>query len=603
MTQANNNSILYPLDVGHLQRKNRKMRRTLRENETLTPVKVAVLGGSTTAEMVKFIDLFLLQQGFNPEFYQSEFNQFFEEAVFENSDLAQFSPQFIYVHTSSMNITKWPDAFASEEEVSLLVEQTYQHFEQVWQSLAAKFEGATIIQNNFEAPFSRPLGNFDATAYSGKSVFVSRLNDKFAQYARNNRAMMVHDIHYQAAWFGLERWYDRRQWHAYKYAMSTDAFPLLGRSVAAQINAVLGRSKKCLVCDLDNTLWGGVVGDDGVDGLKLGHETPQAAAFSEMQQYVHSLKQRGVLLAISSKNDIHNAKLGLAHPDSQLAVSDFTQICANWQCKDTHLKSIAADINIGLDSLVFIDDNPAERQLVSEQLPSVSVPNIGHDISQYISVLDKAGYFEITSLNKEDATRGQMYLQNNQRAQQQAQFSDYRQFLYSLEMKADIGPFEGVYLSRIAQLTNKTNQFNLTTQRYTEQEISALSESDQHVTLYGRLSDCYGDNGLVSVIVGRIVGKALHVELWLMSCRVIKREFELAMFTALKTFAVKADCEEIIGTYIPTTKNALVAEHYPSLGFDFVQQHDNGHTIWKLALTNSPQHQEIPITINYAVEV
>lgn len=603
MAQTNNNMVEYPLDVGFLLRKNRKIRRALRENTGLTPVKIAVLGGSTTAEIVKFIDLFLLQNGFNPDFYESEFNQFFEEAVFDNSALDHFAPQFIYVHTSSMNITQWPDVFASEEEVSLLVEQTYQRFEHVWQSLATKYEGATIIQNNFEAPFTRPLGNHDATAHSGKSVFVARLNEKFAEYARSNRSMMVHDIHYQAAWFGLERWYDRRQWHAYKYAMSADAFPQLGRSIAAQMNAVLGQSKKCLVCDLDNTLWGGVIGDDGVEGIKLGHETPQGEAFSEMQSYVRSLKQRGILLAISSKNDEHNAKAGLAHPDSQLTTVDFTQIRANWQSKDTNLKSIAADINIGLDSLVFIDDNPVERQLVSEQLLCVAVPNIGDDISQYVSVLDKAGYFEITSLNEEDANRGQMYLQNNQREQQQNQFADYRQFLHSLEMKAEIGPFTGVYVSRIAQLTNKTNQFNLTTRRYSEQEISGFSESKQHITLYGRLSDRYGDNGLVSVIVGHKVDQTLHIDLWLMSCRVIKREFEQAMFTALKKSAVEAGCKKIIGTYIPSKKNGLVAEHYPSLGFSFMQQHEDGSMAWQLELTNSLEHQEIPIKINYAIEV
>lgn len=600
MTKNELIQVSYPLDIDYLLRKNRGIRRKLREQLDGAPLRIAVLGGSTTAEVVKFIDLFLLQESILPEFYESGYNRFFEDAVFDNPLLDDFNPRFIYLHTSSVNIDQWPGAFDDEATIDRLVDNTLARFEQVWQSIEQKY-GATIIQNNFEAPFTRPLGNYDATAVSGKTTFVNKLNERFASYSRCNSNFILHDIHYQAAWFGLERWYDRRQWHAYKYAMNTDAFPILGKSIAAQICATLGKSKKCLVCDLDNTLWGGVIGDDGVDGIRIGQETPEAASYYELQQYIANLRDRGVILAVNSKNDESNAESGFSHPDSILKRDDFTSFQANWLTKDCNIETIANEINIGVDSLVFIDDNPSERQLVSDNVAAVSVPDVGDDISRYIAILDKAGYFEMTSLSREDEKRTDMYEQNIQRQQNQSRFGNYQEFLVSLQMEAEIDQFRSIYLPRIAQLTNKTNQFNLTTKRFSEQELSQYADSDDHLTLYGRLADKYGDNGLVSVLLGQKRANILHMELWLMSCRVIKRDFEWAMFHELKKSAVEMGCSEIRGYYIPSKKNGMVAGHYGTLGFTLVAEHDNGITEWTYALSEAYIDRNIPITISKVV--
>ena len=593
MATTEQTKISYPLDTDHLLRKNRGIRRKLREQLDADPLHVAVLGGSTTAEVVKFIDLFLLQEGIVPEFYESGYNKFFEDAVFDNPQLDEFAPRFVYLHTSSVNISQWPNAFDDDAAIEKLVDETFARFEQVWKSIERKYD-ATIIQNNFEAPFTRPLGNYDATAISGKTTFVNKLNERFADYSRSHPNFILHDIHYQAAWFGLERWYDRRVWHAYKYAMNTDAFPALGQSVSAQIRAVLGKSKKCLVCDLDNTLWGGVIGDDGVDGIRIGNETPEAASYSELQEYIAALRDRGVILAVNSKNDENNAESGFTHPDSILKRDDFTAFQANWQTKDGNIETIAQEINIGVDALVFIDDNPSERQLVADNVQAVSVPDVGSDISRYVAILDKAGYFEVTSLSREDAERADMYKQNIQRKQTQSRFGDYQEFLASLQMEAEIDEFRGIYLPRIAQLTNKTNQFNLTTKRFSEQELTQHAESDDHITLYGRLADKYGDNGLVSVLLGQKREKALHMELWLMSCRVIKRDFEWAMFHELKKSAADMGCSEIRGYYIPSKKNGMVAEHYGALGFTRVAEHEDGTSEWAYSLPEETTERDIP---------
>lgn len=586
----------HPLDTGMLLRKSRGLRRKLRTVAGLEPIRVAVLGGSTTAEVIKFIDVFLLSNGFDPEFYESGYNRFFEDAMFDNEALDSFDPQFIYIHTSSVNIHSWPDPFDSEETVSALVESTYEKYESVWKSLKHKYN-ATIIQNNFESPFSRPLGNYDATIATGRTQFVNRLNAMFADYARQDESLILHDLHYQASWFGLEHWYDKKQWYAYKYAMNLDVFPLIGESVSAQIRAVLGKSKKCLVCDLDNTLWGGVVGDDGVDGIRIGNETPEAEAYREIQEYVRDLKARGVILAVCSKNEKDNAESGFSHPDSVLNATDFSSFKANWQSKDRNIGAVAEEINIGKDALVFMDDNPVERKLVADNQPEVCVPTIGDDPSRYIELIDKSGYFEITSLNNDDQNRSVMYSQNKQREEQQSIFSDYSEFLVSLEMKAEIAPFSAMYLPRISQLTNKTNQYNLTTKRMSEQELTLYSESSEYTTLYGRLADIYGDNGLVSVVLAHQKNRTLHVDLWLMSCRVIKRDFEWAMFFALKKDAIKRGCDEIIGYFIPTKKNKLVSKHYEILGFSCIKQNGDGSSVWCLSLLDDVPAPSIAIEI------
>ena len=422
-----------------------------------------------------------------------------------------------------------------------------------------------------------------------------RLNAEFAKYARNHSRFLINDILYLSAQVGQAAWFRNNYWYNFHMALSPTATVALAQNVAAIVKSVYGKSKKCLVLDLDNTLWGGVIGDDGVQNLILGRDHPVGEAFLDFQRYVKSLQRRGIILAVCSKNDPENAKEGFSHPDSVLKLEDFSVFKANWDPKPDNIRAIAAELNIGLDSIVFVDDNPAERDFVTEQLPEVAVPNVGTDVSCFAEVLDHERYFEVDKVVQDDLNRSAYYSSNAQRSADRGKFSNYGEFLASLEMTAEIGPFLPVYLERITQLINKTNQFNLTTRRYTSAEVVAIAQDPAFLTLYGRLADKFGDNGLVSVLIGQVLDETLQVELWLMSCRVLKREMEFAMFDALVEQCQARGIRKIVGVYIPSKKNGMVAGHYESLGFRPMNEASEGRELWSydLPATYSPRTRYI----------
>ena len=292
------------------------------------------------------------------------------------------------------------------------------------------------------------------------------------------------------------------------------------------------------------------------------------------------MQRRGVLLAVCSKNDAENAKEGFSHPDSILKLEDFSVFKANWNPKPGNIREIAAELNIGLDSMVFVDDNPAERALVAVQLPEVAVPEVGSDVSRFAEILEQERYFELDRVVADDLNRAAYYSANAQRTDSQAGFQDYGEFLASLEMTAEIAPFSSLYLERITQLINKTNQFNLTTKRYTIAEVESCAHDPACITLYGRLRDKFGDNGLVSVLVGRVRDTTVELDLWLMSCRVLNREMELAMFDALVEQCQVRGIRKINGVYIPSKKNSMVAGHYAGLGFIRLNGSRGDHELW-----------------------
>jgi FkbH-like protein len=366
----------------------------------------------------------------------------------------------------------------------------------------------------------------------------------------------------------------------YKYALNVNAIPYLSFNVANIIKSIFGKNKKGLVLDCDNTLWGGVIGDDGVEQLVLGPEESEGQVYSEFQRYIRELASLGILLNIDSKNDEENVFAGLNHPDSELKKDDFIVIKANWNPKDANFKEIAEELNLLPESLLFIDDNPAERHIVTEQLPGVTAPELG-EAHQYIRNIDRGGYFEVTSMSAEDRKRTEMYKENAKRAAQQAAFSDYSEYLLSLEMQGVIKNFEPVYMARIAQLTNKSNQFNLTTRRYTQTEIEKAAGSKDHICLYGKLLDKFGDNGVVSVVIGHIEGTACHVDLWLMSCRVLKRDMEFAMMDTLVHRCGDKGITQLFGYYYPTAKNAMVRDFYQLQGFEKISEDEQQNTVWR----------------------
>jgi FkbH-like protein len=551
------------------------------------PVRIAVLGGSTTVEVKNILELFLLSHGIQPTFFESSYSRYHEDVLFENPELMNFKPEVVFVHTTWRNITRWPELMDSEETICERVRQEMGSFITLWEAINSKLS-AVVIQNNFDLPQLRPLGNLESFEASGRINFLMRLNTAFSAYVREHPHILINDILYLSAKVGLDAWQNPLYWYNFHMAVSPDATISLAKNVAGIIKSIYGKSKKCLVLDLDNTLWGGVIGDDGLHGLVLGRDNPIGEAFLDFQQYVKGLRRRGVILAVCSKNDFANAQEGFSHPDSILKMEDFSAFKANWNPKPANIRAVAQELNIGLDSIVFVDDNPAERALVREELPEVATPEVGSDVSRFAECLEAEVYFEAHRIVPDDLKRSTYYRSNVEREILKSSFRDYGEFLASLSMSAEIGRFSLVYLERIAQLINKTNQFNLTTKRYTSAEVEATIRDPGAVTLYGRLADRFGDHGLVSVVIGHQENETLHVDVWLMSCRVLNREMELAMFDALVEECQVRGIRRIVGSYIPSKKNGIVADHYSTLGFTADQLCSSSHQTWRYDVPKDP---------------
>jgi FkbH-like protein len=559
-------ALRFPIALTVLLRNRRALKKELLEQTNLLSIRIAILGGSTTTEVKSMLELFLLAQGIQPAFYESGYNRYWEDVQFENPDLWNFKPDIVFVHTTWRDASQFPELLESDAEVDHRLHSEMARFESFWEKIHTGL-GALIIQNNFDLPCPRPLGNLEGSESYGRVNFLLRLNAEFARYARNHSGFLINDILYLSAQLGLANWFGRSYWYNFRMALSPTATVALARNVAAIVKSIYGKSRKCLVLDLDNTLWGGVIGDDGLENIILGRDHPVGEAFLDFQRYVKGLQRRGIILAACSKNDIETAREGFLHPDSILKLEDFSAFKANWNPKPENIREIAAELNIGLDAIVFVDDNPAERALVADQLPEVAVPEVGSDVSLFAEILEHEGYFEVHKVVQDDLNRSAYYTSNAQRETSQSGFGNYGEFLASLDMTAEIGPFLPVYLERITQLVNKTNQFNLTTRRFTSAELEALAQDPDFITQYGRLADKFGDNGLASVMIGRVVDDTVEINLWLMSCRVLKREMEFAMFDALVEQCRVRGIRKIVGVYIPSKKNSMVAGHYASLGF------------------------------------
>ncbi|MFV0351349.1 MAG: HAD-IIIC family phosphatase [Oscillospiraceae bacterium] len=566
------NALQYPFDGAEILQKKRALKKELLKKDGLTDKKIAIVTGSTVGDIRNILELFLLDSGIRPQFFEGGYGLYFEDVVFDDGRLANFAPDFLYVHTSVHNILNWPSPADSDETASAKLQAETQRLDALWDAAARL--GCPVIVNNFEYPSYRTFGNMDAWDNRGRVAFVRALNNHTAARARSSKNFYIHDLCYLAASFGTDNWCDIATWYNYKYACSVSHIPDLCHSLAGIIKSLLGRTKKALTLDLDNTLWGGVIGEVGPEGIELGSETPTGLAYADFQRYLKMLAERGILLTVASKNETEPAQSGFSRADSPLAVKDFLGFEANWGPKSLSIEKISTELNILPESFVFMDDNPAERAEVTGRIPTVIAPPVGAPENS-IALLDKAGYFETLSLSADDVKRNDMYRDNAERTKLQASAGDYTSYLKSLEMTAYIGPFADDQLERVTQLINKTNQFNLTTRRYTPAEVTACAQSASCITLAGRLLDRFGDNGLTSAIIATIADGVATIDLWIMSCRVFKRQFEYAMFDELVLQAKKQGVTKLVGHWYPTAKNLLVEDFYATIGFDLVQQSDN----------------------------
>ena len=574
----------YPFDPEWILKKKKALKRELLQNtqQTFLEKKIAILGGSTTRDIRDILELFLLNYGIRPCFYESEYNQYYADGMFPNPALEEFHPDILYIHTSNRNIEQYPSLEDDRTLVTQKLQAEYERFQALWEHLHAVY-GCPVIQNNFEPPLYRLLGNRDASDHRGRWNYIQRLNQMFYEYADTHQDFYIHDICYEAADYGLERWSDPFYWTMYKYAMCVPAIPYTAFQLARIIKSIFGRNKKVLNLDLDNTLWGGVIGDDGPENIEIGQETSLGQTYAEFQDYLKQHKKLGVLLSVNSKNNEETALSGLERADSVLKREDFVAFRANWEPKSHNLYATAEELKLLPESFVFVDDNPAEREIVRQEVPGAAVPEITK-VEEYIRVLDRSGFFEVTNFSEDDLKRNEMYLANEQRNRMQKNFSDYGDYLRSLEMKAQIGAFDPAYFSRIAQLTNKSNQFNLTTHRYSQSEIEQIAADPQYLTLCGRLEDKFGDNGVVSIVIGRKEKDVLQIELWLMSCRVLKRDMEYAMMDILVKQCRDCGIRQIYGYFYPTAKNAMVKDFYALQGFEKLEEDVDGNAKWSFRI-------------------
>ncbi len=547
------------------------------------PVRLAVLGSATLTHLHAPIRVAALRRGISVTTYENDYGQYLQELLDPRSALHEFRPNAILFSFDARSLTQGVHAALDAEAAAAALQAAEALILQCWQAARDGF-GCPLMQQTVLDSFPALLGNNEHRLPGSRSWFVHELNASLRRLADRHGVDLV-ALDQAAARDGLDAWHDPALWHRSKQEVSPAAGPAYGDLVARLIAARAGRSYKCLVLDLDNTLWGGVVGDDGLEGIVIGQGSPLGEGFVAVQEYARELARRGVILAVCSKNDEANAREPFEkHPDMVLRPADIACFRANWDDKAANIRAIAAELNIGLDALVFLDDNPFERNLIREQLPMVAVPEVPDEPALVPAILADAGYFESLRLTEDDRLRTAQYQENRAREQLRASSSDIEGYLRGLDMKLIWKRFDPVGQQRIVQLINKTNQFNLTTRRYTDEDVAAIMADPDAFGLQLRLLDRFGDNGIIGIVIGRKNDDLLHIDTWLMSCRVLGRQVEPATLTLIADLSREMGATRLRGEYIPTKKNGMVRDHYVKLGFSLIASEPDGRSLAELDL-------------------
>jgi FkbH-like protein len=540
------------------------------------PIKLAVLASSTTGHLVPGIRTGGLRRGIWTQVYEGGYGQYWQELTDTSSDLHVFRPDTLLLAFDAHHLFGAPDS---------TVDSALQTAASCWKIARESF-ACTIIQQSVLPVLPSLLGNNEHKLPESSHWKIKEFNFRLRELAAAQGTHLLSVDNY-AEWDGLKEWHDPALWHRAKQEIHPRVSHMYGDLVGRLVAAEQGRSYKCIALDLDNTLWDGVIGDDGLSGIGLGQGHAVGVAHVEFQRYLLGLARRGVILAVCSKNDEVNARLPFQqHPEMLLKETDIACFVANWNDKAANLRHIAGTLNLGIDSIVFVDDNPFERNLVREALPAVAVPELPQDPSSYVSCLADAGYFEALSLTEEDRVRVEQYRANADREQIRQSSTDIGGYLQALNMELTWREVDDISLPRVVQLINKTNQFNLTTKRYSEADVRKLIEDRSVIGLHLRLTDRFGDNGIIAVVIGKLMTEGnLLIDSWLMSCRVLGRQVEETTLNILASQAKTLGAKNLIGEYFPTPKNGIVKEHYAKLGFRPTANESDGRRQWTLDLT------------------
>ena len=553
----------------------------------LRPLRLAVIGNGSTELIGSALVGTAARYGLLLDVVELPFDSADRLALDPQSELHAARPDVVLVHFTHRAFHLTPaQGFGNADEAAKLVGQALARLGAIRDGIRAGC-GAAMMFATVPRPEGGLFGSLDRAVAGTAWATVDGVNRGIVDLASGSGLLV--DVASLADSIGLDTWHSHAHWHAFKLPFAQRCTPLFAEYVARVLAAMRGLARKCLVLDLDNTLWGGVIGDDGLDGIRLGQGSAEGEAFLDIQKMALSLRQRGIVLAVSSKNDDAVARRPFRdHPDMLLSETDITIFQANWQDKARNIKTIAEQLNLGTDSLVFLDDNPAEREQVRQALPEVAVPELPADPALYARTLLAAGYFDAIAFSVEDGMRSAMYAENAARVELEQNAGNLDDYLASLAMRIDFRPFDAVGRSRVAQLINKSNQFNLTTRRYTEAEVTAMGEDAALLTLQVRLADRFGDNGMIAVVICRPVEPhILEIDTWLMSCRVLGRRVEEAVLHEIAGRARARGIAELRGRYIASDRNAMVAGHYAKLGFAALDN-EGDDTLWRLDLADLP---------------
>ncbi|MDE6098640.1 MAG: HAD-IIIC family phosphatase [Muribaculaceae bacterium] len=532
--------------------------------DKLPAIRLAVLGDSATQLLCTALKGMAAERGYRLDIWEADFNQIELQILNPESEYSRFDPDFTIVFHATAKLLQQYDSLMPGEKACLAQKRM-----ELIRTIAESAKGK-LIYFDYPEINDNIFGSYGLRLENSFIFQLRKLNYMLCEFASKHPGFYICGISDIQNRLGRRNTFDANIYISTEMVLGINSLPYIASRAVDIIAAAKGKFRKCIILDLDNTLWGGIVGDDGWEGIQIGHGLGIGKAFSEFQSWIKKLKERGIILAVCSKNNESTAMEAFEkNPEMILRPDDFAMFVANWNNKADNIRHIQHTLNIGFDSMVFIDDNPFERDIVRQNIPDICVPEMPEDPAEYVDFLSALNLFETTSYSSEDAARNSQYRSEALRSSAQQQFTNEDDFLKSLQMKATTEEFNPFNTPRVAQLTQRSNQFNLRTVRYNEDDIRAIAGNrDRFATFAFSLNDKYGDNGLISVVIlEKKDSETLFIDTWLMSCRVLKRGMERYVTNEIVRYAAENGFKRIIGEYIPSAKNKMVEEHYPSLGF------------------------------------
>ena len=562
----------------------KELKRNLKKDFTDFPnVKVALIGDTATQFLAIALKGMGVEHNMDISLYEAEYNQVEQQFFDPNSDLYEFDAEYIVVFQSTHKLLEKHSMMDTEQQVGL-AQNRLQFVMSICEN--PNLANKKIIYLNYPEIDDSIFGSYSSKLTQSFVYQVRKLNYELQNLSQQYTNLFICDIASLQSKYGRDFMFASNVYVSTEMVLSIDALPHVASRIVDIISAIGGHFKKCLILDLDNTVWGGVIGDDGLDGIQLGHGLGIGKAFTEFQQWIKKLKQRGIIICVASKNNEETAKEPFEkHPDMVLRLDDIAVFQANWETKVDNIRTIQKILNIGFDSMVFLDDNPFERAIVRENIQGITVPELPQDPGDYLEYIYSLNLFETASYSNADKDRTKQYQTEAKRVSLQKTFANEADFLKSLNMVSVVSGFTSFNTPRVAQLSQRSNQFNLRTVRYTDDDIKRFAADDDVIDICFTLEDKFGDNGLIAVVILRKQDdETLFVDTWFMSCRVLKRGMENFTLNAIVEKARLGGYKYVVGEYIPTLKNKMVSEHYTKLGFDKIEA--DGRYLYKLSVAD-----------------